>query len=78
MDRWVEAVKKELGLEIEIDKDLILDVARDVAHAIERPATPVTTYLLGYAVARGADLNAAVSTIEKLAKQWTEKNNHIE
>ena len=78
MDRWVEAVKKELGLEIEIDKDLILDIARDVAHAIERPATPVTTYLLGYAVARGADLNASVAAIEKLAKQWTEKNNRIE
>ena len=70
MDAWIEALKKELGLTTDIDKTLILNVARDAAHAVERPAAPVTTFLLGYAAALGADVKSAAETIEKLAKQW--------
>ncbi len=44
MDQWIEAVKKELGLDAAIDKEMILNIARDAAHAIERPAAPITTY----------------------------------
>ena len=71
MDAWIEALKKELGITTEIDKTLILNVARDAAHAVERPAAPVTTYLLGFAAALGADVQTAADTIEKMAKQWT-------
>ena len=71
MDKWIEAVKKELGLDTTIDKELILNIARDAAHAIERPAAPVTTYLIGYAVARGADAQVVAAAIEKMAKQWS-------
>ena len=71
MDAWIEALKKELGLTTEIDKVLILNIARDAAHAVERPAAPVTTYLLGFAAALGADVQTAADTIEKMAKQWT-------
>lgn len=70
MDAWIEALKKELGLTTEIDKTLILNVARDAAHAVERPAAPITTYLLGFAAALGADVQTAAETIEKMAKQW--------
>ncbi len=70
MDQWIEAVKKELGLDAAIDKEMILNIARDAAHAIERPAAPITTYLIGFAVARGADAQVAAAAIEKLAKQW--------
>ena len=63
MDQWIEAVKKELGLDAAIDKDLILNIARDAAHAIERPAAPITTYLIGFAVARGADAQVAAAAI---------------
>jgi hypothetical protein len=46
---------------------LILDVARDVAHAIERPAAPVTTYLLGLAAGRsGADPGVVAAQIRGL------------
>jgi len=71
MDQWIEAVKKELGIDATIDRELILNIARDAAHAIERPAAPITTYLIGYAVARGADAHVAAAAIEKLAKQWS-------
>jgi len=34
--------------------DLLLDLARDAAHNVERKSAPITTYLLGVAVGRGA------------------------
>ena len=33
-----------------------LDLAREVAHNVVRPGAPVTAFLLGVAVGRGADL----------------------
>ncbi|MFM2438319.1 MAG: hypothetical protein RLZ55_1138 [Actinomycetota bacterium] len=48
-----------LGVGEELDTALVLDVARDVAHGVERPAAPLSTYLLGVAVGRGADPQVA-------------------
>ena len=70
MEEWISAVKIELGIEASPDVNLILDVARDAAHSVRRPAAPLTTYLLGYAVARGADLQESVTKIEALAANW--------
>lgn len=74
MDKWIEEVKKELGITINFDIDSILDTARDAAHTIERKAAPVTTFLLGYAVAAGADVEEAVKKITELAKNWPVKS----
>jgi hypothetical protein len=71
MDEWTAAVQRELGLDLPVDVDLILDVARVAAHGVARPAAPVTTFLLGVAVAGGADLADAVRRIEALAVGWT-------
>lgn len=73
MKEWVEAVQKELGLNTQLDIDSILEVARDAAHTVERPAAPITTFLLGVAVANGADLHAASDKIAALAKRWPKK-----
>ena len=70
MQKWLDAVKKELGVEAEIDVDLILDVAKDAAHNVQRPAAPVTTYLLGLAVGAGADPAEAAAKIAILAREW--------
>ena len=70
MDKWIEEVKKELGLSLDLDIESILDIARDAAHTVERKAAPVTTFLLGYAVAEGADIEAATNKIAELAKNW--------
>ncbi|MGI9196068.1 MAG: DUF6457 domain-containing protein, partial [Candidatus Nanopelagicales bacterium] len=56
LSQWTSAARQalatDLGVEIpEIDVQLLLDVARDAAHAVDRPAAPITTYLLGYAAA---------------------------
>ncbi|MDZ7577016.1 MAG: NTP transferase domain-containing protein [Candidatus Nanopelagicales bacterium] len=67
---WIAAVRTELGIEADINLDAILDVAKDTAHGVTRPAAPVTTYLLGCAVAAGADVQEASAAIRALATQW--------
>ena len=70
MEQWINAVRAELGIDVSVDIEAILDVARIAAHSIERPAAPVTTYLLGIAVAGGAELEDARRRIEALAEGW--------
>ena len=70
MQTWIDAVRTELNVPADVDIDVILDVARVAAHSIERPAAPVTTFLLGSAVAGGMDLNEAAAKIQQLAATW--------
>jgi molybdopterin-guanine dinucleotide biosynthesis protein A len=70
MQEWVDAVRAALGVDVALDIDAILDVARDAAHGVDRPAAPVTTYLLGAAVAAGADPGHAAAVIGELARGW--------
>lgn len=67
MDEWIADVKEALGLAVDVDVDLLLAVARDAAHSVIRPAAPITTYLLGIAVANGADVKTAAARIQELA-----------
>ncbi len=70
MDKWIDAVQKELGINVKVDQESILNLARDAAHTIERKAAPITTFLLGIAVAGGADPKEAARQIELLAGNW--------
>ena len=70
LDDWVAAVCAEFGLDPEVAADVILDVARDVAHGVERSAAPMTTFLLGRAVEAGASLDDAAARISRLAASW--------
>jgi len=70
MSSWIEAVCAELNLPANANIDVILDVARVAAHAVERPAAPVTTYLLGMLVAGGMDVQEAAAKIQDLAATW--------
>jgi Domain of unknown function (DUF6457) len=73
MQTWIDAVRTELKLpsDVNVDNvDVILDVARVAAHSVERPAAPITTFLLGMAVAGGMDVNEAATKIEQLAATW--------
>ena len=70
MKPWTKAVCAELNLPADVDTDAILDVARVAAHTIERPAAPVTTFLLGVAVAGGMDVKEAAAKIQDLAETW--------
>lgn len=70
MDDWIDAVRRELGIDTEVDVTAILDVARVAAHGVARPAAPVTTFLLGVAAAAGAEPREAAERIEALAEGW--------
>jgi len=48
---WIDELQDALDIEIELDEGLILDVARQAAHRVQRPAAPISTFLLGYAAA---------------------------
>ena len=48
---WTTQLSDALGVELDIEIDDVLDIARDAAHQVERPAAPVTTFLIGYAAA---------------------------
>jgi hypothetical protein len=71
MQEWIDAVCAELGITADVDVTSVLDVARDAAHNVERPAAPVSTYLMGIAVANGADAAAVAAKIAKLAEGWS-------
>lgn len=69
---WVSELAAALGIDAEVlDRELLLDVARDAAHGVARPAAPLTTFLVGYAAAArggGPDaVAAAAATAQRLA-----------
>jgi hypothetical protein len=78
LPEWTAAAVAELGLDVEVDLKLVLDLARDAAHAVERPAAPVTTFLLGIAAAtrsagdrvQAADVEAISAQLTRLAQSW--------
>jgi hypothetical protein len=71
---WIDELCDALDIEAEVDEGLVLDLARDAAHHVERPAAPITTYLLGYAAAlHGADptrLEELAAAATALAERW--------
>ncbi|WP_018504665.1 DUF6457 domain-containing protein [Parafrankia discariae] len=65
---WVSRAGAALGLAPgSVDATLVLDLTRDVAHQVARPAAPLTAFLVGLAAGRGggsaADVRAAVDTV---------------
>ncbi|WBB55737.1 DUF6457 domain-containing protein [Verrucosispora sp. WMMD573] len=71
LDDWVTAACAELGLDpTQVPVPTVLDLARDVAHQVLRPGAPVTAYLLGLAVGRGADPAVAVARLSELVATW--------
>lgn len=69
MDAWTAAVRDELGLDDDPQVRLVLALSKDVAHGVLRPAAPVTSYLLGLAVGRGADPQEAAARITRLVPE---------
>ncbi|MFD7237923.1 NTP transferase domain-containing protein [Streptomyces syringium] len=77
LDEWISAAKAELGIELDVDVTALLDLARDAAHGVARPAAPLTTFLVGYAAAqRGGGAEAVADATRKavaLAARWAEE-----
>ncbi|MCA1221723.1 NTP transferase domain-containing protein [Streptomyces sp. 8L] len=78
LDEWITAVKDKLGIELDVDTTLLLDLASDAAHGVARPAAPLTTFLVGYAAARAAGegeqaVAEAAAKASALARRWEEE-----
>ncbi|MFD5733671.1 NTP transferase domain-containing protein [Streptomyces sioyaensis] len=71
LDEWITAVKAELGIELDVDTAALLDLARDAAHGVARPAAPLTTFLIGYAAGQqGRDVQELMDRAAALANRW--------
>ncbi|GAA1804784.1 NTP transferase domain-containing protein [Agromyces neolithicus] len=73
LDRWLAALATELGIEpADVPIGEILDLARDVAHGVARPAAPLSAFVVGLAVGAGngslAELSARATA---LAEGWS-------
>ncbi|MFI9170663.1 NTP transferase domain-containing protein [Streptomyces lincolnensis] len=77
LDEWISAVKDELGIDLDVDTKALLDLARDAAHGVARPAAPLTTFLVGYAAARAGGGPEAVAEASRkaaaLALRWADE-----
>ncbi|MEV0480474.1 NTP transferase domain-containing protein [Streptomyces sp. NPDC050508] len=77
LDEWISAVKDELGIDLDVDTGILLDLARDAAHGVARPAAPLTTFLVGYAAAQGKGGPEAVAEAARkaaaLALRWADE-----
>ncbi|MFJ4629398.1 NTP transferase domain-containing protein [Streptomyces sp. NPDC088847] len=78
LDEWISAVKDELGIDLDVDTGILLDLARDAAHGVARPAAPLTTFLVGYAAAQGKGGPEAVAEASRkaaaLALRWADED----
>ncbi|MGW1256305.1 NTP transferase domain-containing protein [Streptomyces sp. NPDC002513] len=77
LDEWISAVKDELGIDLDVDTGVLLDLARDAAHGVARPAAPLTTFLVGYAAAQAQGGPEAVAEAARkaaaLALRWADE-----
>jgi hypothetical protein len=79
---WIDELCDVLDVEIDLDEALILDVARDAAHNVARPAAPITTFLLGYAAAGAQgdpdEIERLASAAVDLARRWDKPADVLE
>jgi hypothetical protein len=71
LDDWIARAGRELGLDpADVPTELVLGLAKDVAHGVVRPGAPVTAYLMGLAVGRGAEAADVAERLSELALSW--------
>jgi hypothetical protein len=74
LEDWVAKLAAELGIaDLDLDVNQVLDLAGAAAHAVVRPAAPLTTFVAGLAagLAGGlpSDLQAAIDRANLLCEQ---------
>lgn len=72
LDAWARVLRERFGLaEEDLPIGLILDLARDVANGVARPAAPFSAFVAGLVAGRaggsGDDVRTAVAAITELA-----------
>jgi len=79
LDDWVAAMAAELGIEeLDLDVDQVLDLAADAAHAVVRPAAPLTTFIAGFAAGcaggKAEDIREAIDAASALCVRAAEES----
>ncbi|MBP2703625.1 hypothetical protein JOL79_07405 [Microbispora sp. RL4-1S] len=76
LEEWTALVCRELGVDPgRVDRDAMLDLTRDVAHGVARPAAPLTAYLVGLAQGAGTAPPDALERLSRLAGEWGKKES---
>lgn len=73
MHRWLAEVRAQLQLQENPLQDLeseLLSLIGTVAPGSFRPGAPLTAFLTGYLVGKGADAKEIIGQLQKLAKDW--------
>jgi hypothetical protein len=78
LQEWVDLVCRELNITDAVSpaamQSRVLDLSRDVAHEVARPAAPLTAYLLGLAAGRSSDpevtADELAQRVTQLAQRW--------
>jgi hypothetical protein len=75
LDAWAAALRERFGLAPEeLPISLILDLARDVAVGVARPAAPFSAFAAGLVAGRAGgspdDIAAAAAAITAMASEW--------
>jgi hypothetical protein len=75
LDRWADALRERFGLSADdVPISLILDLARDVANGVARPAAPFSAFVAGLVAGRAGgspdDVREAVDGVVALARDW--------
>jgi hypothetical protein len=78
LEDWLAALADELDCRIPPELiPAILDLARDAAHAVQRPAAPLSAYVAGYAAGLAkADAVGQAAIVERgraFAEAWPEE-----
>jgi uncharacterized protein DUF6457 len=75
LENWIDAACADLGLDRAVlNERAVLDLARQVAHQVDRPAAPVTAFLLGVAVGGGQPYDQAAAQLLALSESWQPAN----
>lgn len=70
LDAWITELAAALDVDpTALDRDLLLDVARDAAHGVARPAAPLTTFLVGLAAGLKGGGKEAVDEAAAIAQR---------
>jgi hypothetical protein len=79
LEAWADEVRAALDIDAEVDVKAVLGLAGVAAHAVLRPAAPLTTYLVGFAAGRaaasGEDPVAAAAEATRVARDLAAKRS---
>lgn len=67
-ESWIADIATDLKVDPDlVDVDALLELARDVAHGVERKAAPLSTFVVGYAAGvQGADAAEIAALIRRV------------